>query len=390
MPAVQFGIDSLQPYLKKRPKSERHAILCHPSSVDRNLRHLKDIVDESGKLVALFGPQHGIFGETQDNMIEWQDTKDERGRPVYSLYGERREPHPDSLKNVDSVIIDLFDVGARYYTFIYSMFYMLRECSKQGVRVVVLDRPNPINGSEVEGNLLDLGYKSFVGLFSIPNRHGLTIGEMAQFFNNSLSQPADLKILKLRNWQRKTNFPETNREWTLPSPNMPNYRACRLYPGICLFEGTSLSEGRGTTRPFELIGAPFMDWNQIEREYLKKCKSLDLKPVQFLRQGFIPTFHKFSGEVCRGALQIPPERGFQSLRHAVSLLWVLRKLYPDQWSWKQPPYEYEYEKLPIDILAGGPELRDCVDSQGSLKKLFNRWKDDEKSFKKLRKPFLLY
>lgn len=391
MKHTMTGIDQLKSYFqKKKMKMHRVGILCHPSSVSSKLEHLQSLTEKSTRLTALFGPQHGIHGETQDNMIEWQDTHDAEGRPVYSLYGERRKPSKESIENLDLMIIDLFDVGARYYTFIYTMAYVLEVCGELGVPVLICDRPNPLGGLFVEGPILNLEFKSFVGLYEIPVCHGMSIAELALLFASKMPKAPQIEILKCRFWKRSQDFPKTGLLWTLPSPNMPSYLTARLYPGMCLLEGTTLSEGRGTTRPFELIGAPFFNWNDINREYLKLCKDLKIKPVHFHRQGFIPTFHKYSGQLCHGALQIPPEKNFYPLRHASILLWVFRHLYADQWSWKQPPYEYEYEKLPIDILAGSEELRKCVDQQTSLKRLFSRWKEDENKFKKQRRPFLLY
>lgn len=387
------GIDQLasQPRKYLNKKSLRVAALCHPPAASRHFIHLVDILEKSANLVALFGPQHGIRGETQDNMIEWQDSRDEKGRPVYSLYGERRRPTAESLKGVDLMVIDLFDVGARYYTFIYTMAYMLEVCGELGVPVLVCDRPNPIGGQLVEGPILDLNYKSFVGMYELPVCHGLTIGEIAKLLSDRIPKPPKLEIARLKNWKRSMHFNETGQKWTLPSPNLPHYESVVLYPGMCLLEGTSLSEGRGTTRPFELIGAPFINWNDVEREYLVLSETLKFEPAIFHRQGFIPTFHKFKGELCQGALQmIERPKKFLPLRHSVSLLWVLRKLYKDLWKWKDPPYEYEYTKLPIDILAGGTQIRETIDGGLPLKKLFESWKSDEESFRKLRRPYLLY
>lgn len=394
MKSISTGIDQLEtqlPRLLKKYGAKRVGILCHPSSASRQLKHLEKIVDQSEKLTALFGPQHGIHGETQDNMIEWQDTRDSKNRPVYSLYGERRRPSNQALSNIDLMIIDLFDVGARYYTFIYTMAYTLEACAELQIPVIICDRPNPLGGSLIEGPILDLNYRSFVGLYELPVCHGLTLGELAQFFISKMSIRPPLEILKLKGWNRKMFWPETGLTWTLPSPNMPQFSTAVFYPGMCLLEGTSLSEGRGTTRPFELIGAPFFEWSAIEKEYNRLTKQLNISAAIFHQQGFIPTFHKFSGELCKGALQICPDpRKFKPLRHATLLLWIFRKLYGDAWKWKAPPYEYEYEKLPIDILAGGPKLREFIDEQRPLGPLFASWTKDEALFSKTRKPFILY
>jgi uncharacterized protein YbbC (DUF1343 family) len=327
MKPVSSAIDQLKGFLSKsRRREQRVGILCHPSSVDQRSHHLERIVEENAKLTKLFGPQHGIHGETQDNMIEWQDAVDRHQRPVYSLYGERRKPTEESLAELDLMIIDLFDVGSRYYTFIYSMAYMLEVCARVQLPVLICDRPNPLSGELIEGPILDLRFQSFVGLYEIPICHGMSIGELALLFSENMTPKPDLHILKVKNWSRRKSFESFGQRWLLPSPNMPSFSTCRLYPGMCLWEGTSLSEGRGTTRPFELIGAPFFDWIEIEKLYREQMKKLELRPVEFHRQGFIPTFHKFQGELCFGALQIPPQKDFWAARHAVVLLWCLRKI----------------------------------------------------------------
>jgi len=355
------------------------------------MEHIVPILDSCTRLKALFGPQHGIDCETQDNMIEWQGFKDKKGRPVYSLYGETRIPTQESLEGLDYMVIDLFDVGARLYTYIYTMSYMLEACAQAGVKVIICDRPNPLGGSQIEGSLLNLDYQSFVGLHEIPMRHGMTIGELALFFADKFSKRPEIHVLKCRNWRRSDSFEKTGLRWTLPSPNMPTYQTARIFPGMVFLEATSLSEGRGTTRPFELIGAPFFEWDNIEKLYIQESKKLGLPPVVFHRQSFIPNFHKFAGQKCFGALQIPSEKNsFQPVRYGVMMMWIFRNLYGNEWTWKQPPYEYEFEKLPIDILAGKPDIREFVDSQLPLKKLFKEWQADEKSFKSQRKGFLLY
>lgn len=392
MKATRPGLSELNKYFSSKLKGLSLGVLCHPASVDHELTHCLNFLEEKkAKIKAIFGPQHGIYGETQDNMIEWQDFEDTQGRKIYSLYGKNRKPTDESLEGVKTVIVDLQDVGARYYTFVYTLFYMMEACSKHSISVVVCDRPNPIGGNLIEGPLLNLHFKSFVGLHPLPIRHGMTIGEIALFFNSRLEKPVDLKILKMKNWKRSQHWPETGLTFVPPSPNIPTYETCLVYPGMCLLEATNLSEGRGTTRPFELIGAPFIDWALIEKDYQKLCKKFGLSPVYFHRQGFIPTFHKHAGSVCHGVLQICKQpKKFSPVRSATILLWLLKKHYKTSWDWSKPPYEYEYEKWPIDILSGDSRLRECVDSQGSLEKLFSLWKKDEKAFQKTRKSFLLY
>jgi len=393
MSSTELGIDLLKAKTKEfiGSREVKTGVLCHPASVTKAFEHIVLILEKATKLTTFFGPQHGIYGETQDNMIEWEDLKDSQGRPIYSLYGKTRVPSDQSLREVQLMVIDLFDVGSRYYTFQYTMAYMMEVCAKLGIPVIVCDRPNPLGGELIEGPILDSRFRSFVGRYEIPVCHGMTIGELAFLFAEKMSPKPKIKIVPMKGWRRRMFWPDTKLVWTLPSPNMPNFEAALLYPGMCLLEASTLSEGRGTTRPFELIGAPFFEWDKIEREYQKLCRSLQLLPVTFHRQGFIPTFHKFAGQICRGALQISPNPlKFKPLRHAVTLLWIFRQLYGRDWDWTSPPYEYEFEKKPIDILMGGTETREVIDSGGSLKQLYRQWANDEKKFRRTRLPFLRY
>jgi uncharacterized protein YbbC (DUF1343 family) len=393
MKAIQPGIEALSSLLKQpNYRKKTYAVLCHPPSINSKFQHLVELMELSKvRLRALFGPQHGIYGETQDNMIEWEDFKDEQNRPVYSLYGKTRIPTEASLDGIDSIVVDLFDVGARYYTFIYTLSYMMEVAGKLGKEVIICDRPNPLGGKMIEGPILQKDFRSFVGRFEIPTVHGMSIGELAQLFADRMDSPPPLKILRVKNWSRKDNFEVWGKHWMLPSPNLPTFEGCRFYPGMCLLEATNLSEGRGTTRPFELIGAPFMNWKEIEKLYRPLAKKFKLPEVVFHRQGFAPNFHKHQGQLCHGATQVLlSKKDFPALRHAVILLWVFRKLYGDQWKWTSPPYEYEYKNLPIDILAGSTRIRECIDQQSSLSDLFKDWEKDEKSFQKIRKKYLLY
>jgi len=284
--------------------------------------------------------------------VEWKSYKHPRlGIPIYSLYGEHREPTADMLKALDVLLVDLQDIGARYYTFIWTLYLCMRACEKTGVAVLVLDRPNPINGTTTEGPLLDPTYKSFVGLHPIPVRHGKTIGELAQQFRDEAFPDCQLSILPMKNWRRAMWFDQTGLPWVMPSPNMQALDTATVYPGMCLLEGTNISEGRGTTRPFEIFGAPF-----IETELL--CRELNHRklPGVFFRENYFqPTFHKFAGELCGGAqIHVLDRKKFRPFLTGVEIIKFIRKNYPQQFQWKQPPYEYEWKKLPIEILIGGP------------------------------------
>ena len=337
-------------------RGARIGALLHPASVSSKLEHTSRILeghnDDLFRLAAFFGPQHGFRGQTQDNMVEWRSYEHSRLRiPVYSLYGEHREPDAEMLKGLDVLLVDLQDVGARYYTFIWTMYLCMRACENNGVAVVVLDRPNPTNGITTEGPVLDVNYKSFVGMHPIPVRHGKTIGQLAQQFREEAFPKCELAILAMKNWKRQMWFDQTSLPWVMPSPNMPTLDTATVYPGMCLLEGTNIAEGRGTTRPFEIFGAPFIDADRLCHE-LNKVK---LPGVFFRENYFQPTFHKFAGELCSGAqLHLIDRETFQPFLTGVQIIRHIRKMYPGQFAWKQPPYEYETEKLPIEILLGGP------------------------------------
>ena len=353
---VTLPIDCLAELWPEKLRGARIGALLHPASVSSTLEHSSRIfAREDGKLfhlAAFFGPQHGFLGQTQDNMVEWQSYLHSRLRiPVYSLYGEQREPAPEMLRNLDAIVVDLQDVGTRYYTFIWTLYLVMQACRRSGIVVVVLDRPNPINGLTSEGPLPDPAYASFVGLHPLPVRHGHTIGELAQQFRQEAFPNIALEILPMRDWDRAMWFDQTGLRWVMPSPNMPTLETAMVYPGMCLLEGTNISEGRGTTRPFEVFGAPFIDAEMFCHE----MNGAGLPGVYFRETYFQPTFHKFAGEVCAGAqLHVIDRDQFQPFATGVEIIRRLRKLYSNSFAWRQPPYEYEYRRLPIEILLGGP------------------------------------
>jgi uncharacterized protein YbbC (DUF1343 family) len=353
---VQLPLDHLDELWPRKFHGARIGALLHPASVSTELKHASQILGQYDghlfRLTALFGPQHGFLGQTQDDMVEWQSYEHPRLHiPVYSLYGEHREPTAEMFEALDVLLVDLQDVGARYYTFIWTLYLCMRACEKYRVTVVLLDRPNPINGLTTEGPPLDPNYKSFVGMHQIPVRHGRTIGELAEQFRDEVFFNCELTVLPMKNWQRAMWFDQTGLPWVMPSPNMPTLDTATVYPGMCLLEGTNISEGRGTTRPFEIFGAPF-----IEAETLcQELNVLGLPGVFFRETYFQPTFHKFAGELCNGAqLHVSDRNVFRPFHTGIEIICTLRKLYPEKFAWKQPPYEYETEKLPIEILLGGP------------------------------------
>ncbi len=353
---VELPLDHLSELWPDKFRGARIGALLHPASVSATLEHASRVLEKHNEklfdLAAFFGPQHGFLGQTQDNMVEWKTYEHPHLRvPVYSLYGEHREPTAEMLHGLDVFVVDLQDVGARYYTFIWTMYLCMRACERSGVAVVVLDRPNPINGITTEGPVLDSNYKSFVGLHPIPVRHAKTIGELAQQFQSEVFPKCRLAILPMKNWKREMWFDQTGLPWVMPSPNIPTLDTATVYPGMCLLEGTNMSEGRGTTRPFEIFGAPFIDPERLCSE----LNSFKLPGVFFRENYFQPTFHKFSGELCGGAQIHVTDRGaFLPFQTAIEIVRAIRKSYPDEFAWKQPPYEYETEKLPIEILLGKP------------------------------------
>src|SRR5213082_2601714 len=353
---VQLPLDHLQDLCPKELRGARIGALLHPASVSSMLEHSSKVFERlSGDLFqlrAFFGPQHGFLGQTQDNMIEWKSYEHPRlGIPVYSLYGEHREPTAEMLADLDALVVDLQDIGARYYTFIWTLYLCMHACEKSGVQVVVLDRPNPINGITVEGPPIEKGYESFVGLHPIPIRHGRTIGELATQFRDEAFPKCRLSILPMKHWERSMWFDQSGLPWVMPSPNIPTLETATVYPGMCLLEGTNISEGRGTTRPFEIFGAPFIDADALIRE----LNQLQLPGVHFRENWFQPAFHKFAGELCGGAqLHVTDRNSFMPYRTAIEIIRTIRRMHGDFFLWKQPPYEYEYERLPIEVLLGGP------------------------------------
>ncbi|PYI91013.1 MAG: DUF1343 domain-containing protein [Verrucomicrobia bacterium] len=354
--AVQLPIDHLREIWPRELRGARIGALLHPASVNSTLEHTARILEQENgnlfRLTALFGPQHGFRGETQDNMIEWHSYEHPKLHiPVYSLYGEHREPTTEMVRDLDAVLIDLQDIGARYYTFIWTMFLCMRACEGANVAVIVLDRPNPINGVTIEGPLLKPEYRSFVGMHPIPVRHGKTIGELATQFQHDVFPKCALTVLPMKNWERMMWFNDTGLSWIMASPNMPTLDTATVYPGMCLLEGTNISEGRGTTRPFEIFGAPWIDPDLIANELNRRR----VPGVQCREIFFQPTFHKFASELCGGAqIHVTDRDSFQPFATGIEVIRCIRRMYANYFQWKQPPYEYEYQRLPIEVLLGGP------------------------------------
>ena len=377
---VCSGLDALVAEDCARLRGRRVGLLVHPASVDARLRHAAPLLQAylGDDLRALFGPQHGLRGETQDNMVEWRGFTDPvTGVPAYSLYGEVRRPTPQMLADLDTLVVDLQDVGARYYTFTWTLLLCLEACAAAGVRVVVLDRPNPLGGEVLEGNLLNLEYRSFVGLACLPMRHGLTLGELALWLRDDQKLDVEVEVVAMAGWRRDQWFEATGLPWVLPSPNMPTVDTAVVYPGFCLLEGTTLSEGRGTTRPFEICGAPGIDPVQ----FAGVLAALDLPGCVWRPLWFEPTFQKHAGQLCGGVqVHVTDRSSFRSVTAALAVMTVVRRLWPESFGWKQPPYEYEVTRLPIDILAGGPEVRLAVETGFDPREVVAHWQPEWQAF----------
>jgi uncharacterized protein YbbC (DUF1343 family) len=369
---------------------KRIGVVCHPASVDHDLRHITDRLAACSRVqvAALFGPQHGFRSDVQENMIETGHARDEvRQVPIYSLYSETREPTAAMLRDLDLLVVDLQDVGTRIYTYIYTMANCLVAARRHGVRVIVCDRPNPISGTAVEGPMLVRGFESFVGQYPIPMRHGMTIGELARLFNEHFGIGADVEVVRMEGWKREMYHESTGLPWVLPSPNIPTVDSTVVYPGTVLFEGTNVSEGRGTTKPFELVGAP---WATAER-FAERMNRLDLPGVRFRPAVFEPTFHKHASVSCGGCqVHVLDRDRFPAVETGVALIGAFRAVDPERFRWRDPPYEYEHEKLPFDILAGSSVLRQEIESGSPAREIARSWQADVQTFMKVRERFLMY
>jgi uncharacterized protein YbbC (DUF1343 family) len=364
-------------------------MVVNHASVAADFEHsVSRVLRAGGRVVRLFSPQHGFSAEKQANMIESEHGRaDEWNLPVYSLYGDVRQPTPEMLEGLDVLLVDLWDVGTRVYTFANTMGLCMEAAGRAGVKVAVLDRPNPIGGLEVEGNPVKEQYRSFVGQYPLPMRHGLTMGELARLINERYGAECELEVIPMKGWRRFMHFPDTGLPWVFPSPNMPSYSTALVYPGTVLLEGTNVSEGRGTTLPFELVGAPFIEPRVLIRELLQ----YDLEGVAFRPVSFVPMFDKWRGEECFGfQIHVTDRERFRPYLLGLALLASLIKLYPEHFRCLNPPYEYEFEKLPIEILLGDRVLREMLEAGAALEEMEGYWRADLESFLDDRQSVLIY
>lgn len=371
-------------------RGSRVGLIVHPASINSRYEHAADLFHacQEFQLTTLMGPQHGIRGETQDNMIEWEGFQDRRTNvPVHSLYGRTRVPTAEMLKDIDTLVFDVQDVGTRVYTFIWTMAHAMEACAKLDKRFVVLDRPNPIGGEMVEGNILEPAYASFVGLLPIAMRHGMTVGELAKMFNDAFGIKCHLEVVPMEGWRRSMWWDDTGLPWVLPSPNMPTLDTATVYPGMVLYEGTMVSEGRGTTRPFELIGAPYID----PYELTDRLNRAGLEGAYFRPTFFQPTFHKHVGQLCGGLqLHITDRNKLKPVIAAVATLREIYHLYQESFAWKQPPYEYVTDKLPIDVIFGTDKVRTMIEGGAALADIEESWRLPTAEFLRLRQNYLIY
>jgi uncharacterized protein YbbC (DUF1343 family) len=363
-------------------------LLANQASVGPDFRSSLELIDLAlpGRIKVVFSPQHGFAGEKQDNMIESDDGRLRDGRPLRSLYGATRRPTAESLEGLSALLIDLVDVGTRVYTFAQTMSACLEACAENDVEVVVLDRPNPIGGTEVEGNLLDPDCASFVGLHPTPMRHGLTMGELAVLFASRLSRPPKLTVIPLRGWRRETLFGRTGLPWVAPSPNLPAPETALLYPGQVLWEGSNVSEGRGTARPFHLIGAPFIDGETLAAD----LRALNPPGAAFRPAFFQPCFNKWAGQVCGGIEIHPLNDSFKPLLTSLTALEVVLRRWPDDFKLKDPPYEYEWERRPIDLILGRKSVFDRLAAGVSAREVWESFAPEVEGFRRRTDEFALY
>lgn len=400
---VQTGLEILVNHQARLLKGKRVGLIAHPASVDGSLQHAINLLRSlpGARLSALFAPEHGLRGADQDHALIPSTRDPGTGCRVFSLYGPGRHPRqrrgsagdvggapaPEMLRGLDILVLDLQDVGSRYYTFVWTMALTLVACARARIPLIILDRPNPLGGVKVEGNVLDPRFASFVGLYPIPVVHGMTMGELARLFNEGFGVGARLQVVPMRGWQREMPWEETGLSWVAPSPNMPTPDTARVYPGACLVEGTNLSEGRGTTRPFEMVGAPFMDPDQ----WATVLNRQGHPGVHFRPCYFRPTFHKHKGRLCGGVQwHVLDAARFKPYLTGLAVIAAARRLAPGQFAWRRPPYEFEHKRLPIDLLCGTDMIRRQIEAGRGLHRIEASWQRGLARFKRLRQRFLLY
>jgi uncharacterized protein YbbC (DUF1343 family) len=389
---VRTGLDRLLAEEIHLVRGARVGLLCNPTAVTARLVHAVDALQAHPdvRLVRLFGPEHGVWGEAQDMIGIGGETDPVSGLPLVSLYGHEEaslRPPAGSFDGLDALIYDIQDVGSRYYTYACTLGYCMEACAEADVRVIVLDRPNPIGGLAVEGGAVRRGFESFVGQWSVANRHGLTVGELARLLHLEHGVGAEPEVVGLDGWRRGQMHGDTGVPWVMPSPNMPTVDTALVYPGGCLVEGTNLSEARGTTRPFELVGAPFLDGRLLA----KQLSALDLPGVAFRGTRFEPTFQKHAGRSCGGVqLHVTDARAFKPLLTGVAILREALAQAPDDFAWRADAYEFRTDRPAIDLLAGNDVLRPQIEAGEGLAGIEASWEEERLAFLERRAECLLY
>ncbi len=387
---INLGIERLLTEKIEMLRGARVGLVCNQASVNHGFRHVADVFHEQPdiNLTTLFGPQHGIRGDVQDNMIETGHATDRKtGLPIYSLYSETREPTEEMLRDVDIIVFDLQDVGTRIYTFIYTLANCMRAARKFGKKVIACDRPNPIGGEKVSGVVLDPACASFVGQFPIATRHGMTVCELGRMFNEQFGIGCDLELVTMSGWSRHLWYDETDGPWVLPSPNMPTSDTTIVFPATVHLEGTQMSEGRGTTKPFEFAGAPYIDAD----DFAGALAEFDFPGVYFRSCGFVPTFQKHAGQACGGVqIHVTDRDAFEPVIAGIAIVKSAFDMYGEHFDWKDPPYEYEYDRNPFDLISGTLKVRKAIEQGDPLTAIQDSWVMPLQEFKLLREQFLLY
>ncbi|WP_214784165.1 DUF1343 domain-containing protein [Exiguobacterium sp. s183] len=379
-PKVELGVDRLM----ENPdilKGKRVGLITNPTGINAERTSIVDLFDQSDdfELTALYGPEHGVRGDAQAGSTVSSYIDEVTGLPVYSLYGATKKPTPDMLEDVDVLVFDIQDVGTRYYTYIYTMAYAMEAAAENGIPFVVLDRPNPQGGLRVDGPVLDPDYASFIGLYPIPLKHGMTVGELAQLFNSEYHIQADLEVVKMKGWKRSMMYEDTGLPFVMPSPNMPTTDTVNVYPATGLFEGTNLSEGRGTTKPFQLIGAPYIQ----AHEYAKELNDLDLPGVAFRAASFTPTFSKHAGKLTHGVeVYVTDPTRFESTKTGIAMIQTAHDLYPDDFAFLANDF--------ITKLTGNAYVKDMILEGAPLDEILTKIEDERDAFLPIRKDYLMY
>jgi beta-N-acetylhexosaminidase len=381
---VKAGVDVLLENPEKHLRGSRVGLVTNPTGVTGDLTPTLDALygHPCVELKAVFGPEHGVRGDVQDALPVGHSIDPSTGLPVYSLYGEFMKPTAEMLEGVDALVLDIQDVGARFYTYTSTLTYSLQAAAEHGVSLIVLDRPNPVNGLAVEGNILEPGFASFIGLHPIPMRHGLTMGELARFVNQEIG--VDLTVVPMRGWRRGMWFDETGLPWVQPSPNIPTLDTATVYPGTCLFEGVNVSEGRGTTRPFEYLGAPWIDGERWAAE----LNGLGLGGVRFRACSFTPTFSKYDGQRCVGVqLHVLDRSSFKPVETTLHMLAAVLRLWPEEFRWLEPSYD---RRRHFDLLAGTSKTREALGRGTPVQEIVDGWREKLEEFDEMRQDFLIY